>query len=302
MTLLVVGTIAFDDIQTPRGEVHSILGGSCVYFSCAASLFGPVRLVSVVGEDFPQEHLTSLEARSIDIGGVQRVPGKTFRWSGRYTGAMNEAETLDTQLNVFGDFHPEIPPAFVDSRFLFLANGSPETQRSVLDQIPDAGIKVADTMNFWINTAREGLDEVIRRVDLLLINEGEVRMLTGETNLVRGGEILLETGLKGVVVKKGEHGVLHVSTTGAVALPAFPTADVVDPTGAGDSFAGGFMGSLAAAGQVTPETVKRALAHAMVTASFTVEDFGLRRLEAVDRKALDERFERYASMLHFDGS
>ncbi|MHC4780711.1 MAG: PfkB family carbohydrate kinase [Planctomycetota bacterium] len=297
MTLLVVGSIAFDDIETPRGKVENILGGSCVYFSCAASLLGPVRLVGVVGEDFPKEHLSFLESRSIDIEGVQQVPGETFRWSGKYEGAMNEAETLETHLNVFGDFQPEIPESYGDSSFLFLANGAPATQLCVLDQLQGTTVSVADTMNLWIDTSLDALEEVISRIDMLLINEGEVRMLTGSTNLVEAGEKVLERGLKGVVVKKGEHGALYISKAGPLALPAYPTAKVVDPTGAGDSFAGGFMGQLAAAGEVTDESVKKALAMAMVTASFTVEDFGLRRLKAVTGAQLQERAARYSAML-----
>jgi sugar/nucleoside kinase (ribokinase family) len=297
MTLLVVGSIAFDDIQTPAGEVSNILGGSCVYFSCAASLFGPVRLVGVVGEDFPPEHLAFLESKGIDIRGVTRVAGKTFRWSGRYEGAMNEAETLDTQLNVFGEFQPDLPEAYRDSRFLFLANGAPQTQLCVLDQVERDTITVADTMNLWIDTARPRLEELIGKIDLLFINEGEVGMLTGTTNLVEAGRKVFDLGVGGVVVKKGEHGAIYVSPEETVALPAFPTDKVIDPTGAGDSFAGGFMGALAAAGELTDENVKMALAQAMVTASFTVEDFGLRRLGAVTREERESRFDAYASML-----
>jgi len=300
MTLLAVGTIAFDDIETPHGKVKDILGGSCVYFSCAASLFGPVRIVGVVGEDFPNEHLEALEKRGIDVRGVQRVPGKTFRWSGRYEGAMNEAETLDTQLNVFGDFRPELSDAYRDSGFLFLANGAPTTQLFVLDQLRGRTVSVADTMNFWINTERGTLEEVISRVDLLFINEGEIRMLTGTHNLVTAGRRALDLGTRGVVVKKGEHGVIYVHPGGCFALPAFPTPDVVDPTGAGDSFAGGFMGYLAKSGDLSPSNVKRALAHAIVASSFTVEDFSLNRLMTVTREQFEKRYEEYARMLRLE--
>ncbi len=300
MSLLAVGSIAFDNVKTPAGEVKDVLGGSGVYFSCAASFFGPVRLVGVVGEDFPDEHLEFLVSRGVDTAGITRCKGRTFRWCGSYEGAMNEATTLEVDLNVFGDFEPEIPPSYRDSLFLFLANGAPRTQLCVLDQLPQARFTVADTMNLWIENEREDLRKVIERVDLLFINEGEVRMLTGKSSLVEAGREAVAMGAKGVVVKKGEHGALLVMKEECFALPAFPVDRLVDPTGAGDSFAGGFMGYVSSAGDLEPETIKRGLAHATVAASFNVENFSLRRFSEIDRSDIDKRYQRYAAMLRLD--
>ncbi|MHC5038227.1 MAG: PfkB family carbohydrate kinase [Planctomycetota bacterium] len=300
MSLLVVGSIAFDDIHTPGGVAENVLGGSSVYFACAASIFAPVRLVGVVGEDFPETRLDFLGERGVDCGGVSKVEGETFRWCGRYEGDMNEAETLEVHLNVFGDFQPDVPQVFRDSSYIFLANGAPATQLCVLDQVPHRRFCVADTMNLWIENERETLLEVIAKVDLLFINEGEVRMLTGKTHLVKAAEAVLTLGAGGVVVKKGEHGALFVSPDTRVALPGFPTTKVVDPTGAGDSFAGGFMGYVASCGDTGPAVLKKAMAYAMVSASFTVEDFSLRRLSAVDRPEVEKRYQEYAQMLRLD--
>jgi sugar/nucleoside kinase (ribokinase family) len=300
MSLLVVGSIAFDHVQTPHGEARDALGGSGVYFSCAAALFGPVRLVGVVGRDFPGEHLEFLSRKGVDVAGVVHAEGETFRWSGRYAGAMNEAETLDVRLNVFGQFRPEVPEAFRDSEFVFLANASPRTQLHVLDQLPRARFKAADTMNLWIANEREALDQVVSRVDALFLNEGEARQYSGKGNLVEAGEDILARGPRAVIIKKGEHGSLLFTPGSRAALPAFPVRTVVDPTGAGDSFAGAFMGSLAAAPRATPKAIRSALARGTVVASFLVEDFSPAKLSRVTPEKLQERLREFGRMLRVD--
>jgi sugar/nucleoside kinase (ribokinase family) len=293
MSLLVVGSIAFDSIETPAGKRESVLGGSASYFSYAASFFTKPRLVGVAGRDFPEEHVELLRGRGIDLAGFRRVAGKTFRWSGRYTGDMNDAETLAVELNVFGGFKPKIPASYRDSRYVFLANGSPETQAAVLDQMSGPRFVVADTMNFWIETKKRTLLKLLKRVDALVLNDGEARMLAGTRNLIAAGEKLLHLGPKVVLVKKGEHGSFLFSPFFHFALPAFPLNDVKDPTGAGDTFAGGFMGYLAQTDNLTLPNLKRAMAFGTVVASYTVEDFSLERLKRLTRSDIDHRFEAF---------
>ncbi|HEX8202666.1 MAG TPA: PfkB family carbohydrate kinase, partial [Isosphaeraceae bacterium] len=290
MSLLVVGSIALDSVETPFGIVDEALGGSATFFSYAASFFTPVRLVGVVGADFPAEHRRMLEARDVDTTGLVVQPGgSTFRWRGKYEGDMNQAETLEVHLNVLGTFDPELPAGFVDTPFVFLANGSPVVQRKVLAQARGRTLAVADTMNFWIETQRDELYALLREVDGLVLNDGEARLLTEEVNLVRAGLRVLDLGPKFVIIKKGEHGALFLGPEGAFVMPAFPVADVVDPTGAGDSFAGGFMGYLASTGRTDPAALKTAMAYGTVVASLTVEDFSLRRLQGADRAEIDRR-------------
>ena len=302
-SLLVVGSIALDTLRTPYGEVADELGGSATYFSVAASFFAPVRLVGVVGEDFPPAFRKVLETRHIDTAGLQVVRGgKTFRWHGSYQGAMNEARTEEVRLNVFGDFRPAIPADWKDTRLVFLANGSPVTQASVLDQVQKPELVVADTMNLWIETQREALEALLRRVDGLVLNDGEARMLAGEQNLVSAAMKVLALGPKFVVVKKGEHGAILISSAGSrtvCPLPAFPSTTVRDPTGAGDSFAGGMMGYLATAGQYDFAHLIRAMAYGTVTASFAIENFGLRRYDTLTLDEIDRRLSEYHEMLAF---
>jgi sugar/nucleoside kinase (ribokinase family) len=309
-SLLVVGSIAFDTIRTPYGEAPEVLGGSATYFSVAASFFAPVRLVGVVGEDFPPEYRRVLESRRVDTAGLQVVPGgKTFRWRGSYHGAMNEAKTEDVQLNVFGDFRPAIPEAWRDTSLVFLANGSPVTQAAVLDQVRKPDLVVADTMNLWIDTQRDALLELMRRVDGLVLNDGEARMLSGEHNLIAAAHEIVGLGPKFVVIKKGEHGsvlVCHCGPrVGRIAsdlicpLPGYPSLKVFDPTGAGDSFAGGMMGYLASKGQYDFRDLVRAMAYGTVTASFTIEDFSVRRLERLTVEEIEGRLQMYRGMLEF---
>src|SRR4051794_15564713 len=250
MPLLVVGSIALDSVETPHGVVDDALGGSATYFSYAASFFTPVRLVGVVGEDFPGEHRQLLEGRNIDTSGlIIEKGGLTFRWRGKYEGDMNTAQTLEVHLNVLGTFNPDLSPEFAETPFVFLANGSPAMQRRVLAQARNRKLAVADTMNFWIETQRDELYALLREVDGLVLNDGEARMLTEEVNLVRAGWKVLDLGPKFVIIKKGEHGAMFLSAEETYVMPAYPVGDVVDPTGAGDSFAGGFMGYLASIGR-----------------------------------------------------
>jgi sugar/nucleoside kinase (ribokinase family) len=291
MTLLVVGSTAFDTVETPHGKAADCLGGSSTYFSLAARLFTKVRLVSVVGADFPAAHRTLLEERGVDLAGVEQKPGKTFRWHGRYSADMNSRETLDVQLNTFGDFRPKVPAQFRDTPFVFLANGSPATQASVLDQMQAPKFCVADTMDLWIEHERDGLLALLRRIDGIIVNDSEVKQLTGRSNLIQAGRATLALGPKLVIVKKGEHGCFVFSNYFHYALPAYPTEAVVDPTGAGDSFAGGFMGYLATCDSVSLWNMRRAVAYGTVTASLTVEGFGVERIAMADRDTVERRYQ-----------
>lgn len=298
MSLLVVGSVAFDSVETPHGAVTDALGGSASFFSYAASFFTPVRLVAAVGEDFPPQHRALLEGRNIDASGlIVEKGGKTFRWRGRYVGDMNMAETLEVHLNVLGTFSPTLSPAFAETPYVFLANGHPATQLKVLEQATKRKLIVADTMNLWIETERDTLCALLRAVDGLVLNDGEARMFTEEVNLVRAGRAVLEYGPRFVIIKKGEHGALFVSREGMFVMPAYPLADVVDPTGAGDSFAGGFMGYLAASGKSDQAALKRAMAYGTVVASFNVEDFGLNRFLRTGRDEIERRFDAYRTMM-----
>ena len=300
MPLLVVGSIALDSVETPHGVVENALGGSATFFSYAASFFTPVRLVGVVGEDFPAAHREMLEARKVDTSGLQiEKGGKTFHWKGKYEGDMNTAQTLEVHLNVLGTFNPDLSPTFAQTPFVFLANGSPSMQRRVLSQATNRKLVVADTMNFWIETQRDELYALLKQVDGLVLNDGEARMLTEEVNLVRAGRAVLKLGPRFVIIKKGEHGAMFLSEDETYVTPAFPVADVVDPTGAGDSFAGGFMGYLASVGKTDLPALKTALAYGTVVASFAVEDFSLRRFQRTERPEIDRRLESYRGMMSF---
>jgi len=300
MSLVVVGSVAFDSVETPQETRENVLGGSAVYFSYAASFFTAVRLAGVVGEDWPAEHTQLLRKRNIDLAGLQTVPGgKTFRWRGRYLDDMNSRETKELHLNVMEHFDPVLPDHYRRCPFLFLANGSTDIQLKVLDQCPGATLAVADTMDHWIASQRGLLDELLRRIDGLVLNDTEAKLLTGEQNLVAAGRKTLELGPRFVVIKKGEHGAMFFSKHECYVLPAFPTAQVVDPTGAGDSFAGGMMGYLAQQREFDPVHLKLALAYGILTASFTVEGFGLDGLIAVSRDDIERRMTEYRKMLSF---
>ncbi|QDV73454.1 PfkB family carbohydrate kinase [Botrimarina mediterranea] len=305
MSLLVVGSVAIDNVETPVERRDDLLGGSATHFSYAASFFTPVRLVGVVGDDFPAEHVELLESRNVSTKGLERkAGGRTFRWTGRYLDNMNDRETLDVQLNVFGEFDPVVPEEHRDARYVFLANGVPAVQAKVLSQALDRKIVVADTMDLWINEHRKDLDALIGELDGLVLNDSEAKLLTGQQNLVSAGHAVLDMGPRFVIVKKGEHGAMFIGRdlVGAIevfTLPAFPTENVVDPTGAGDSFAGGMMGYLAEQDAVDPATLKTAMAYGTVVASFNVEGFGLHRMTEVTREQIDERLEAYKRMLAF---
>jgi sugar/nucleoside kinase (ribokinase family) len=300
MSLLVVGSIALDCVETPTARRDDVLGGSAVYFSYAASYFTPVKLVGVVGEDWPAEHTSLLEGRKIDTTGLQIVPdAKTFRWRGKYLPNMNDRETLEVHLNVFADFNPQLSAESRRSKFLFLANGSPKLQMQVLDQVDSPTLAVADTMDLWIHTQRDELMQLLKRIDGLVLNDSEAKLLTNDENLVRAGHKVREMGPRFVVIKKGEHGAMFFSARETHVMPAYPTPDVIDPTGAGDSFAGGMMGYLAEQGNFEPKTLKEALAYGVVVASFNVEDFSLERMKQIGRADLDRRLTEYREMLSF---
>jgi len=295
----VVGSIALDTIQTPFGRVKDALGGSATYFSLAASLFGGVRLVGVVGRDFPDQYRQVLVARGIDTLGLVVENGRTFRWNGSYRGAMNEAETLAVELNVFADFDPRIPPEYADTPYVFLANGSPRVQRAVRAQLPSAKLVVCDTMNFWIQNALEELKALLGEVNGIVLNDQEARMLTGAEVLVDAGSRILEMGPSFAVIKKGEHGALLIGPGRVAALPAYPTREVKDPTGAGDSFAGGMMGYIAREEDVTFAGLKRAMAYGTAVASLTVEGPATAGIMSATRDDVNSRVRQYMEMLGF---
>jgi len=308
MSLLVVGSIAFDTIKTPHGELEDALGGAAVYFSLAAGLFTEVRLVGVVGGDFAEDQVDFLRRHRVDASGLERIPtGRTFRWAGQYSADMNQRTTLSVELNVFENFRPKIPAAFRDSRFVFLANGSPVTQQSVLDQVQRPLFVMADTMDLWIETERKELERLLTRVDGLLLNDSEALLLTGEGNVIRAGKAIQGMGPGRVVVKKGEHGAILFDGDEILPFPALPLSEVRDPTGAGDSFAGALMGYLASAsiagaagGDGRPperRALKEALAYGAVVASFTVADFGVGGIARATPAAVEERFQKYRERL-----
>ena len=300
MPLLVVGSVAFDCVETPTDRRDDVLGGSAVFFSYAASFFSPVRIIGAVGEDWPEEHTSMLQQKGIDTSGLQIIPGgKTFRWRGRYLPNMNDRETIEVHLNVLDEFQPKLGASHQDCRFLFLGNASPAVQLNVLEQAKNAELTVADTMDLWINIQRDELGELLQKIDGHVLNDAEAKLLAEDENLVRAGHTIRAMGPKFIVIKKGEHGAMFFSEHEMYVMPAFPTEKVLDPTGAGDSFAGGMMGHLASIGRFDPQALKEALAYGTVTASFTVEDFSLDRLEKLDRSMVDQRFKEYQQMLSF---
>ena len=301
MSILVVGSVALDSVETPFGQRERVLGGSATYFSTSASFFTDVNLVAVVGEDFPEEHTKFLASRDIDLTGLSRVPGETFHWKGRYGYDLNEAQTLETHLNVFESFKPVIPEAYADAEYLILANIDPELQMEVLNQVKSPKVVACDTMNFWISSKPEALKKVISRVDFFIINEGEARQLSGEANLVRAARAILGMGVKNLVVKRGEYGVLMFNGNSVFAAPAYPLEEVFDPTGAGDTFAGGFMGYLANTGNLSEEGVRQAIVFGSVMASFNVEAFSLDRLKSLTYPEIEARYRSFKKMTHFEG-
>lgn len=301
MSLLVTGSIGIDTVETPLGRVEDALGGSAVYFALAASLFTPVRMVGVVGEDFDLMRLQPLTQKGVDARGVEvRHGSRTFRWHGKYTGAMNEAQTVDVKLNVLAERGAPLPPAFADSRFVFLANTHPALQREFVGQLPRAELIVCDTMNLWIENEPDELRRTLAVVHGLVLNEGEARLLTQRTNLVTAGREILKLGPRFVIIKKGEHGSLLVSRDDLFLMPPYPTEDVKDPTGAGDSFAGGTMGYIASQGRCDGPTLRAAMARGSVVASFVLESFSVDALASVTAADVERRLMELRAMARFD--
>lgn len=308
MAILVVGTIGLDTVETPFGRVEEVLGGSASYFSLAASLYVPVQLVSIAGTDLSAEHLQLFRSRGIDLAGLSIVEGRTFRWAGRYSYDLNSRETLETQLNVLTQFHPQLPESYRSARYVFLANIDPELQLAVLEQVERPALVLLDSMNFWIEGKRQALDEVIGRVDIVLMNDGEVRQYCHTHSIVRAAGEVLSVGMRrngkpwGLIVKKGENGAVLFTREGYFFAPAYPLENVKDPTGAGDSFAGGFLGYLARSapdGNFSLPMLKRAVIHGTVVASYTVEDFSVERLRTLTLADIEIRYEQVREYTHF---
>jgi len=298
--ILTVGSVAFDSVKTPFGEVSRVVAGAATYFSIAASFFSDVRLVGVVGQDFDHEHFAVFKNRRIDLAGLQQVDGDTFRWRGEYSFDLNTRETIYTHLNVFESFRPEIPTQFRDSPVVFLANIHPSLQLDVLNQVDKPELVALDTMNYWIEGTPEELRKVLERIDVLVINDAEVRELSGEWNLVKAARAIQRMGPQRVVIKRGEYGVLMTRGTDFFAVPGLPLEKVYDPTGAGDTFAGGFIGYLAASPENTDDVVTQAIIAGSTMASFAVEDFGLDRLLALTEPEVTHRFAEFKKLTHFD--
>lgn len=300
MSLLVVGSVAFDSLESPFGKVERTIGGAATYFSVAASFFTHVNLVAVVGEDFTEEHARIFERRRIDTRGLERVAGNSFFWAGRYSVNLNDRVTLATELNVFADFDPKLPEEYRDSRYVFLANIAPTLQRAVLTQVRRKPRVVAlDTMNYWIERTPDELGEVLRHTDVLLINDSETRQLSNEHNLLRCARHIFKMGPKSLVIKRGEHGATLVDNKGVFCVPAFPLEEPHDPTGAGDSFAGGFMGYLASAGNTSDAVLRRAMVYGSVLGSFAVERFGLDRLRTLTKREIQARARHFLKLTQF---
>jgi sugar/nucleoside kinase (ribokinase family) len=300
MSLLVIGSVALDSIFTPFGETADALGGSAVYFSVAAALMHPVRVVGVVGNDYPVHELERLSPRGIDWTGVERAEGESFRWKGKYSYDLQSRETLETRLGVFADFVPKLPDSYADSDFLFLGNIDPELQLAVLDKVPKARLVACDTMNYWIQSKREALLELLKRVDVLLLNDGEARELSGDWNIHRAGRWILKQGPKRVVIKQGEYGAILMGSGRTFYTPAFPLEEVFDPTGAGDAFAGGFMGYLARFGELNDVELRRAMVYGSVMGSYAVSAFGINGFDDVLPAHIEQRARAFRELTHVE--
>lgn len=300
MSVLVVGSVALDSVETPFGRAERVLGGSANYFAAAASLFGGVRVVGVVGDDYPLEDLGFLRDRGVDLGGVVRAPGESFFWSGRYHYDLNNRDTLETRLGVFADFQPEIPESFRDARMVFLGNIDPALQLRVLDQVAKPGLVACDTMNFWIEGSRDALLEVLGRVDVVLLNDAEARELSGDHNLLHAARWIQSRGPRYVVVKKGEHGAILYGPDWMFFAPGYPLEEIFDPTGAGDSFAGGFIGSLAGESSLDRAAFRRAMIYGSATGSYAVERFSVDRFRELTPLEVARRVEEFREMTTFE--
>lgn len=300
MSLLVVGSVAIDSVEAPGGHAADVVGGAALYFSLAASFFSPVRLVGVVGPDFPRQALEDLRRRGVDLTGLEERPGRTFRWSGRYHEDVNVRDTLHLDLGVFGDFRPTLPDSYRESTHVFLANIDPVLQASVLEQLRAPAVVGCDTMNHWIAESRPALEQLLRRVHMLVINDEEARLLSGERNIVKSAARILQMGPPTLLIKRGEYGIIQFGGQSVFAVPAYPLEEVTDPTGAGDCFAGGFMGELTRSGDTSPAGLRRAIVYGSVMGSFVVEDFGPRRLLALTREDLDRRYRQFISLTEIE--
>ena len=299
MSILVVGSVALDTIETPLGRMEEVLGGSAAYFAVAASYFAPVKVVAVIGEDFPEQERAILSSPNIDLAGVEMRKGRTFRWTGRYHEDMNIRDTLDLQLNVFADFTPVLPPQYRNTPFVFLGNINPGLQGGVLDQLTQPRLIACDTISHWIEGARPELEALLKKVETLIINDEETRLLGRERNIVRAARKILAMGPRTLLVKRGEYGVLLFSANSVFAVPAYPLEEVFDPTGAGDSFAGGFLGHLAQSGDLSEAGLRKAIVYGSVVASFVVEDFSLRRFHTLTRDDIDRRYRQFVALTEF---
>lgn len=299
MSILVVGTVAFDSIETPSGSVERVLGGSASYFAVAASFFSPVKIVGVIGEDFPEEYLAILSQRGVDLEGLKRERGETFHWRGRYHEDLNVRDTLELHLNVLAGFSPRLPESYRDAEYVFLGNIDPNMQMEVLNQLRRISLVACDTMDHWIQGSSSALQKLLRKIEMLIINDSEARLLSGEHNIVRAARSILKMGPRVVLIKRGEYGVLQFSDSSIFATPAYPLEEVFDPTGAGDSFAGGFLGHLARSRDHSQGGLRRAIVYGSVVASFTVEDFGLRRLTRLSLDEVEERYQRFIDITNF---
>jgi len=299
MSVLVVGTVAFDSIETPVGSVERVLGGSASYFALGASYFAPVRIVGVIGQDFPQDYLDLFTQRGVDIQGIKQERGDTFHWRGRYHEDINLRDTIELHLNVLAGFEPQLPDSYRDAEYVFLGNIDPVMQMEVLNQIRRMKLVVCDTMDHWIRESGAELRKVLQRIEMLVLNDSEARLLSGYNNIVQAARAILRMGPKMVLIKRGEYGVLQFSDSTVFATPAYPLEEVFDPTGAGDSFAGGFMGQLARSGDLSQGGLRRAIVYGSVVASFTVEDFGVKRLTDLSLPRIEERYQRFVQLTDF---
>ncbi|MCH9014616.1 MAG: sugar kinase [Gemmatimonadetes bacterium] len=300
MSLLVVGSVALDSIETPFGSTADALGGSAVYFSCASRLLHPVSIVGVVGSDYPMHELESLAADGIDLSGLEKANGESFRWKGKYSYDLQNRETLDTRLGVFADFEPTIPQQLTSSRYIFLGNIDPKLQLGVLDQIDDPALVACDTMNYWIQSKRDTLLDLLQRIDVLMVNDAEARELSGDWNIHRAARWILDHGPRMVVIKQGEYGAVLVDGKSTFYVPAFPLEEIFDPTGAGDAFAGGFMGHLAKTDDTSPGNLRRAMVLGSTMGSFAVEKFSVDKLREIDANQVYERAHQFSDLVSFE--
>jgi sugar/nucleoside kinase (ribokinase family) len=298
--LLVVGSVALDSVETPFGTTADALGGSAVFFACAASILHPVQMVGVVGDDYPLDALKRLARRGVDLSGVEQKQGESFRWKGKYSYDLQNRETLETRLGVFAQFKPRLPEGFKSARYLFLGNIDPELQLGVLDQVRSVELVAADTMNYWIQSKRDVLLELLRRVDILMVNDGEARELSGDWNIYRAARWIIRNGPKMVVIKQGVYGAVLVDDRRVFYVPAFPLEEVFDPTGAGDSFAGGFMGQVARTGDVSSANLRRAMVYGATMGSFAVERFSVSRFDEIGPAEVTARARQFSDLVHFE--